>query len=148
MGNHDAFTFVPQEFYRILGMDAPSTIETGGKKLLFLDACYFKSGVHYMPGDSDWTDTFYPHVKELEAELNSKQEIYIFIHQNLDTNIHESHLLHNAEQINEMLACSGNVKAVYQGHYHPGDRNMLGGIEYVAFPAMCENEDAVYILEI
>lgn len=149
MGNHDAFTFAPEDFYKILGIAAPKTIEADGKKLIFLDACYFKNGAHYMPGDSDWKDTFYPHLEQLRQELETTgQDIYIFIHQNLDTNIHESHLLYNAEQINEILAGSGKVKAVYQGHYHPGARCVMDNIEYVAFPAMCENEDACFIMEL
>jgi manganese-dependent ADP-ribose/CDP-alcohol diphosphatase len=46
-----------------------------------------------------------------------------------------------------MLAASGKVKTVFQGHYHPGHENELNGIRYITLPAMCEGEEnrfAVY----
>lgn len=146
MGNHDAFALCEDEFYDILGLSKPELIESDGKTLIFIDACYFKSGIHYMPGDTDWTDTFYPHVKRLKKLIDdSENEVYIFIHQNLDTNIPQNHRLYNCDEINQILHESKKVKAVYQGHYHPGLKSKHGEINYVAFPAMCENENAYFI---
>ncbi|MBE5818655.1 MAG: hypothetical protein E7312_06320 [Clostridiales bacterium] len=146
MGNHDAFALCENEFYDILGLSKPELIEADGKTLIFIDACYFKSGIHYMPGDTDWTDTFYPHVKHLKKLIDdSENEVYIFIHQNLDTNIPQNHRLYNCDEINQILHESKKVKAVYQGHYHPGIKSKHGEINYVAFPAMCENENAYFI---
>lgn len=149
MGNHDAFAFTKAEFYEILKIPAPDNIEKDGKKLLFLDACYFKGGKHYMPGDTDWTDTFYPYSEELKKQIDEAAgDVYIFIHQNLDPNIRENHRLYNYEKINHILQISGKVKAVYQGHYHPGTKSRHNNIEYYTFPAMCENENARYILNL
>ena len=47
-----------------------------------------------------------------------------------------------------MLARSGRVKTVYQGHYHPGAESIHDGIKYVTFPAMCESEGAYFVIEI
>lgn len=149
MGNHDGFDFKKEEFYGILGEDTiPKTKCMDGKTLLFLDACYFKNGDHYQPGDSDWTDTFYPYEDALAKELKAHKEVYVFMHQNIDENIPEDHCLSNARQIRRILEASGNVKAVYQGHYHPGYESMKNGIIYRTFPAMCEIEKGYFVLEI
>jgi len=149
MGNHDAFSFTVEEFYKILNCEKPDSMVIDGKKLLFPDACHFKNGKHYLPGDNDWTDTFYPHTKYLKEQISAPGcDVYIFMHQNLDPGIPDNHRLFNADEINRMFGESGNVKAVYQGHYHPGNQNTLNGIRYITFPAMCENENAFFIEEI
>ena len=149
MGNHDGFDFTQEEFYGILGESCiPKTICAEGKTLLFLDACYFKTGEHYQPGDSDWTDTFYPYEKELAEELEAHNEVYVFMHQNIDENIPENHCLYNARQIREILENSQKVKAVYQGHFHPGYESINNGITYQTFPAMCEVEKGYFVLEL
>ncbi len=149
MGNHDAFAFTEAEFYDILGDCNPKTVKAEEKTLLFLDACYFKNANHYLPGDTDWTDTFYPHIEDLKKQLGEAfGDVYVFIHQNIDPNIRKDHRLHNFSQINGILQNSGKVKAVYQGHYHPGLTSKHDSIEYVTFSAMCENENAQYILNI
>ena len=149
MGNHDAFVFTPDDFYGILGEKyRPKTISRGGMNLLFLDACYFKSGVHYKPGDTDWTDTFYPHAQQLRETLERCDgDAVIFIHQNVDPEIREDHCLHNAAQLREIFEASGKVKTVYQGHYHWGHELTHNGIAYVTLAAMCENENAWRIVE-
>ena len=149
MGNHDAFTMTPEEFYSVLGQPEPGVIEKEGKTLVFLDACHSKTGAHYVPGDVDWTDTFYPHTEKLKALLeNAKGEVFVFLHQNVDPDIRENHRLFNTGEMNAIFAASGKVKTVYQGHYHSGNRSVHNGISYVTFPAMCENTDAVFIEEI
>lgn len=147
MGNHDAFSFEVSEFYNFLGMEIPKTIETENETLLFLDACYFKSGKHYTPVGGDWTDTFYPFTEELKLTLeNAKNNVYIFMHQNIDPNISKDHLLYNTEEINSIIANSKKVKGVYQGHFHKGAKNIINGINYIAFPAMCQNENCYFTI--
>ena len=149
MGNHDAFAFTESEFYAILPGCKPETIQKNNITLLFLDTCYFKNGSHYQPGDSDWTDTYYPHIESLQQTLNECcGSVYVFLHQNLDPSIRSDHRVHNAEAINALLQKCGKVTAVYQGHYHPGETSMHNGIRYVAFPAMCEQDNACFIEEI
>ncbi len=149
MGNHDAFAFTKEEFYEILQGCSPENKFYDGKNLIFLDACYFKNGKHYMPGDSDWTDTFLPDVLIFEKTLKEIDgETYIFIHQNIDPLVPENHRLFNADEINNIINKSKSVKAVYQGHYHAGKNSTHNGIEYIAVPAMCENEKVYFIIEI
>lgn len=149
MGNHDAFAFTQEEFYNLLPSCQPYDKDLDGKSLVFLDACYFQNGDHYRPGDSDWTNTFFPHTEQLKKRLEKACEsVYIFIHQNLDTTISSDHCLHNAEEINALLKACGKVKAVFQGHYHAGNHSDKEGIPYVTFPAMCQNENAWFLEEI
>lgn len=149
MGNHDAFSFEKDEFYGILGENCrPVNCCIEGKSLLFIDACYFKSGKHYGPGDKDWTDTFYPDSTKLQQDLSEvKDEAYLFMHQNIDPILPENHKLFNAKELFDIIEQSKKVRAVYQGHYHPGKSSEYNGIEYITYPAMCENHNAYYIVE-
>jgi len=113
-----------------------------------VDACYLRSGAHYIPGPFDWTDTFYPHTEQLSQTLETLSgNVYVFMHQNIDPEIREDHRLYNDAQIRSILEKSGKVRAVYQGHYHPGHRAEVNGISYVTLPAMCENEQAYFVVE-
>lgn len=50
MGNHDAFTFTEEEFYRHLGEDKkPYDMISENENLIFVDACYFADGRRYTP---------------------------------------------------------------------------------------------------
>ncbi|MBE6694733.1 MAG: hypothetical protein E7589_08210 [Ruminococcaceae bacterium] len=149
MGNHDAFVFEKEEFYAVTGFSAPEVVRAGDANLLFLDACFFTSGRHYAPGDDDWTDTFLPNIRELEkrlAELDG--DTYIFIHQNIDPAVHESHRLSNWRETFDIIKSSGKVRAVYQGHYHGGCTSEYDGIKYITLPAMCEREGAYFTFDV
>ncbi len=146
MGNHDAFTFTEEEFYSHIGKDK---MPKDGEGLIFIDACYFKGGRRYMPGDDDWTDTFYPYTDELFEKLSKASEnTFIFMHQNIDPNISMDHRLSNDGKVREILKESKKVKAVFQGHFHNGAENETEGIKYITLPAMCENEKAYFIKEV
>ena len=149
MGNHDAFAFSAEEFYQILGGCQPINRRVSGKNLIFLDACYFATGIRYAPGDFDWTDTHLPDPYALEDRLKTLSgDTYVFIHQNLDPAIPEDHRLDNADLVLDILSRSGTVKTVYQGHYHPGKSGACQGLHLVTFPAMCEGEQVFYIEDI
>ena len=148
-GNHDSFAYGNEEFYRVLGGCEPRDIHAPGLDLLFLDACYFKDGRRYERGDTDWRDTFLPDVKGLEKRLaGCAGSVYIFMHQNIDPQVPEVLRLSNDAEVRDILEKSGKVKAVYQGHHHPGHKTVWNGIEYISLPAMCEYENAHEIIEI
>ena len=149
MGNHDAFAFTQEEFYSVLRGCRPENRNIDGKELIFLDACYMKSGRHYVPGDSDWTDTLLPEEEKLREMLGSAEgEAFIFIHQNIDGEISEDHCLHNREKAAEIIENSRKVNTVFQGHYHPGHESVHSGVKYITLPAMCEGEGRYYIYDI
>ena len=54
----------------------------------------------------------------------------------------------NGDDVIAILEESGKVKKVFQGHYHRGSNAEHNGIEYVTFPALCEDENRFYIVEI
>lgn len=148
MGNHDGFAFEKNEFYNILGIEKPTDIETDKNKLIFLDTCYFTNGKHYERGDSDWTNAYLPSCENFKKRIKTDKNIFIFSHHNIDINAEENHRINNAEEINEIIRLNKNVKTVYQGHFHPGEKRFYNGINFITFPAMCENEDAVFIEDI
>ena len=150
MGNHDAFSFTREEFYGILGEECrPADLYGEAASLLFADACYFRNGKPYGPGDSDWTDTCIPDTEELRKRIEAATgNVYLFLHQNLDPTVESHHILSNAPDIRRILEQSGKVRAVCQGHYHPGNKTGRNGIQYFTLPSLCTYEDAVEIITI
>ena len=149
MGNHDAFAMEPAQFYEILGIPAVEELCLSGKRLLFLDACYFRDGRRYTPGDVDWTDTFYPCAERLaECLRHGEEETYLFVHQNLDPAVERHHRIANADAIMALIRETRVVKAVYQGHYHPGCCSEYDGVRYITLPAMCEGEGAFTVVDL
>ena len=149
MGNHDAFTLTPEQFYSALGLDAPSDMQIDGRTLMFLDFCYFRSGEHYKPGDSDWENCFYPDESGLKERLSACEgEVYIFSHQNIDPAVKQNHRIFNADSLFDLINQSGRVKCVFQGHFHPGVQSEYDGVKYVTLPAMCEHDGAFAVYEI
>ena len=148
MGNHDAFTFEKEEYYRILAGCEPADRTVDGKRLLFPDSCYFRNGERYTPAGGDWTDCFLPGEDAFLARLRkSETEAVVFLHHNIDPGIPEDHRLFNAEALFAGIRDSRKVKTVFQGHYHPGMRSQYGAVQYVTLPAVCENEHAYFVYD-
>lgn len=149
MGNHDAFVLTPKDFYSYLNINPPKDISQNGLQLIFLDACYFKNGKHYAPGDSEWKDCFLKDEKELEEKLkSSKDKTYIFIHQNINPAIRADHRIYNGDKVFKIINSSEIVDTVFEGHYHPGNYSVYNGVKYVTLPAMCETEDGFSIIDL
>ena len=149
MGNHDAFVMTPERFYQVLGVGAPRDLCINGRSFVFLDACYFKNGQHYAPGDSDWKDTFYPFAEELREKLTRlAAPTYVFLHQNVDPSVPQSHRLFNWQEVFSLINQSGVVKAVFQGHYHRGCVSEHDGVSYITLAAMCESDLEFEIFEL
>ena len=148
MGNHDGFSFTREEFYEILGEECrPADIYGEDVSLIFADACFFRSGKPYGPGDDDWTDTCLPDPEGFRRRVGQATgAVYVFLHQNLDPTVESHHILANAAEARRILENTGKVRAVYQGHYHPGNNTELNGISYVTIPALCTYEDAARII--
>jgi len=150
MGNHDADVFGPDEFYRILGEDArPDDLTCDGARLIFLNGNFSSDALPYAPGHIDWTDAFLPDADGLQRKLNALSSgAYLFIHQNIDPAIRADHRLSNADEVFEAILASKKVRAVFQGHYHPGLASIYEGVSFQTLPAMCENESAYFITDI
>lgn len=150
MGNHDAYVFTAEEFYALLGGCRPIDIHEDGVHLLFVDANYTTDGEQYAPHGFRWDDVGLPHPEELEQRLKAVDgAVYLFMHQNVDPTIPaEDHRLANADQVCRILEDSGKVKAVYQGHYHWGNRSERNGVKYVTLSAMAVYDDTAVIIEV
>ena len=148
MGNHDAYVFEPTEFYALLGGCEPMDIHQEGKHLLFLDANYTAQGVKYTPHGFHWDDVGLPNPGGLREELAALDgDVYIFMHQNVDPAIPAAdHRLANADEVCAIIEDSGKVKAVYQGHFHWGNRSSRNGVEYITLPAMAVYEENICII--
>ena len=148
MGNHDAFTFEKEEYYGILGGCRPADRTVDGLRLLFLDTCYFKSGARYTPAGGDWRDCFLPEEGAFLASLaESEAPAAVFLHHNIDPAVPADHRLYNADALFAGINRSKKVPAVFQGHYHPGMRSRYGDVRYVTLPAVCENENAFFVVD-
>ena len=148
MGNHDAFTFEREEYYGILGGCAPADRTADGVRLLFADGCYFRSGARYTPAGGDWTDCFLPGEGAFLAALAASElPAAVFLHHNIDPAVPADHRLFNADALFEGIRACKHVKAVFQGHYHPGMRSRYGDVRYVTLPAVCENENAFFVFD-
>lgn len=66
----------------------------------------------------------------------------VFIHHQLDSvafeEMHRVHCPENAVIVREILEDSGNVIAVFQGHYHQGSLNKINNIFYYTLKAVVE----------
>lgn len=148
MGNHDAYVFEPEDFYALLGGCAPRDLQAEGKTLLFLSANHNPDGTPYHPHAFHWDKCYLP-TEDLARRLAAAQgDVYVFLHQNLDAACPADHRPVNADEVCRILAASGKVKAVYQGHFHWGQDTVTDGIHYVTLPAMCCYDNTHRIIEI
>lgn len=153
MGNHDYQNFTRSEFDTYTGgAYPPFSMPFGENTLVFLDANFYPDGTAYSRGNVDWKDSNLPE-NQLEALKKLLREadgdVYIFLHQNLDPEVQEWHIIQNAAQIRELIGNSGKVKKVVQGHYHEGHDIVIDGVEYHTLRAMCEvEEDYCEIMEV
>ena len=76
----------------------------------------------------------------------SEKECVILIHENLDPTVDSNHIVKNAKEIREIIAKSGKVKMVIQGHFHWGSKTELDGIPYLTLEAMCLGEENHYLI--
>lgn len=152
-GNHDAEAFTAAEMGRLTGLPtSPAVLTAGGTKLLFVHANFTRDGTPYPIGPNDWTDANLPAsaLTWIERELIDCEAAVLFSHQPLALSCSApEHLIRNAAPVRDILQTSRKVRRVYQGHYHPGDHTVIGGIAYTTLPAMCEGDrNAFYLIDL
>ena len=148
MGNHDAYVFEPEEFYALLGGCAPTDVVAEGKTLMFLSANHNPDGTPYHPHAFQWYACHVPTEGLAERLAAAEGDVTVFLHQNLDAACPADHRPDNADEVCRILAESGKVKTVYQGHFHWGADTEKDGVHYVTLPAMCCYENTHRIIEI
>ncbi|MBC7808382.1 MAG: metallophosphoesterase [Akkermansiaceae bacterium] len=142
LGNHCVSGLTKEQF--LTGCEQPRSwysFDKGGVHCVILDACFRADGVAYAPGGFKWTDTDIPAPERewLEKDLQSaKGQVLVFVHQRLDAPENVDYLIHSAPAVRTILEKSGKVLAVFQGHSHKNELQMINEIPYLTMAAMIE----------
>ena len=152
VGNHDCIALSPEDF-KFENIDTPPyKIETEEYNFIVLDGNYRSNMERFDVAGVVWDDSNLPpfQVEYLKAELlKSTKPCIVLVHENLDPTVHYQHIIKNAQEVREIIAQSGKVKMVIQGHYHEGNHIEIDGIPYHTVKGMCQGTDNPYeILEI
>ncbi len=138
-GNHDLDHLSKAEFYNALGhVGDPSRFhfDFGGYTFICVDSNFSPEGTEYCRGNFEWRKCCVPieEVDWLRARLAaSLQPVIVVSHQRIDSA--GMHSIANAAAVRELIASSGKVKAVFQGHKHEDDLQNADGIPYYTLGA-------------
>lgn len=138
-GNHDAEVADKALFS---GHAGAYSFDGGGIEWLALDCCCTQDGRSYDGLNFDWTDAALPEAQLdwLEKKLSGAgRPVVILSHQPLTGDLSDPHTIRNRDAVQRViLGARRPVRAILQGHYHPGARRALGRIPSWIFPALCE----------
>ena len=148
IGNHDVYSLSKQELLERTGDTLTYySFDIGGFHIVVLDAQYTKDGVDL--DHAFWV--IYGTVPEaqitwLREDLAATDlPTVVCIHQPLDlesgTLTGDNPIVTNNVQVQSVLAASGRVVAVFQGHEHENRYNLIDGIHYVTFQAMVDHTE-------
>lgn len=138
-GNHDLDHLSKAEFYDALGRGDASPffdIRVGDYRLMSLDGNFSPDGTEYERGNFDWQQAFVPQEQlNLLRKRMGEQDapVVLFSHQRLDQA--SKFAVQNDVAVREMIAASGKVKAVFQGHQHADDLKRIDGTAYYTLSA-------------
>ncbi len=113
-------------------------------RCIVLDANFNLDGTPYCRGNFDWKKAMIPaeQLQWLDEELTAHptQPTLIFLHQLLDSfsEVRSSVCVSNAEEVVAILERHKQVRAVFQGHHHPGHYSHRAGIHYLTLQGMIE----------
>lgn len=152
LGNHDHDSISKQQFLDHIqtGKDRMAknyyAFVHNGIKLVILDTNYNWDGSPYDKGNFNWKECILPsdQMNWLEKELSSHAlPTIIFVHHRLDNTGDLSYMgPKNAPEIRKLLENSGQVLAVFQGHHHEGDHQVINNIHYYTLKAAVEGSGA------
>ena len=148
-GNHDAEVAPKREFTG--HADGAWSCAMGGLEWLMLDCCYTSAGMSYRGFNFDWRDAALPmeQLDWLRARLaEDGPPAVVLSHQPLTGDIADPHTIRNAPAVSAaILGAHRPVRALIQGHYHPGAMRMLGDIPSYIVPALCLGECGCAVLD-
>ena len=150
IGNHD--TSLPKAaFYPYLDMpDRYYAFDCGAYRCLVLDACLNDVREPLPQTEIQWDNCRIDpgQIAWLRRELDAAAgDVLIFSHVPFmleDRETENPHLIRNRDEVMELFARSGKVRAVFSGHYHDGCFGVCGGIPYITFAAMVISEENAY----
>jgi alkaline phosphatase len=145
LGNHDEDSLTKPEFLGAVentGIPAGRTsysFDVRGVHFVVLDPNFRSDGREFARGDFAWEDCNLPpaELDWLKADLAAGQgPAVVFIHQQLDGE--GAYYVKNAAAARDILAASGRVRVVFQGHRHEGAFSEIDGMAYFTLKAAGE----------
>ncbi len=144
LGNHCVWTLTKDQFLAHSGARrAPYSFDLRGWHCIVLDACHRADGTGYGARNFVWTDSDIPAAQRdwLARDLAAAAgPALVFVHQRLD--VANEFAVRSAGAVRDILAASGKVRAVFQGHNHLNERRDIDGIAYLTLEAAIEGADA------
>ena len=150
LGNHDMDCLSKEEFLahtfnagRAKGRTFYSFV-VKRTRCIVLDANFNPDSTPYCRGNFDWKQALIPaqQLQWLDEELRAhpNQPTLIFVHQMLDSysDISGNLCVNNADEVRAILEHHPQVRAVFQGHHHPGHYSHRAGIHYLTLGGMIE----------
>ena len=150
LGNHDMDCLTKGEFLAHTTNEGRTTgrsyysFSVNGYRCIVLDANFNPDGEPYARGNFDWKSATIP-ASQLEwlggmLAKHRQQPTLIFIHQMLDSfsTVSRNLCVDNADEVRAILERHKQVRAVFQGHHHPGHCSRHKGIDYITFNGMIE----------
>lgn len=144
-GNHDMDCIPKSRFLSIAensGIQQEKSyysFDMKGFHCVVLDACFDSAGADYYSGLYKWEDANIPgpELQWLRKDLKkSRLPSLVFIHHRLDGS--GAYFVKNAAAVRRLLERHGDVKAVFQGHYHEGYFQCINNIPYYTLKSMVE----------
>lgn len=140
LGNHCVHMLTKAEFLGGIRREKSYySFDHAGQHFVVLDSCFRSDGVPYQRNNFNWTDPNIPEeqLEWLRADLKAtKKPTIVFAHQRLDEANH--HSVKNAAAVRGILEESTIVHAVFQGHSHKNEHQIIRGIHYTTLVAMVE----------
>lgn len=144
LGNHCVWSLTKEQFLdHCAARKSFYSFDRSGFHFVVLDACFRKDGVPYGAKNFEWTDTEIPPQQRewLAADLaETDKPTLAFVHQRLDVSNH--YAVHSAPAVRKILAESGKVLAVFQGHNHINEHKEIDRIHYCTLGAVVEGSGA------
>lgn len=150
IGNHDMDCIPKSKFLSIVentGTDQGKSyysFDMKGFHCVMLDACFDSTGADYNSGLYKWEDANVPgmELQWLRKDLKkSRLPSIIFIHHRLDGS--GAYFVKNAPAVRRILERHGDVKAVFQGHYHEGYFQCINHIPYYTLKSLVEGNSSI-----
>jgi len=151
IGNHDVDCLTKAELIALAGCEAAQayySFDEAGLHFVVLDTNNYADGADFTPADhpEDWGDAWLgrPQLDWLADDLAAAGErpTIIFAHAGLDDRQidgrRDPHCVIDGPAARDIFARAGNVRAVFQGHYHTGRSCVQDGISYITLAAMCK----------
>lgn len=146
LGNHDVFNLDKAEIRSTLGLDSTYySFDAGPFHFVTLDVQFAEDGAD-LANTFSGVAGFVPDTElawlRQDLAANRDRPTIVFVHQMLDTLIEEwgRPLVANQPDVQRVLEEAGSVIAVLQGHDHADRHEVVGGIHYVTFEALVDQD--------